>query len=49
EEPLLDKLPCLYQSIPPENWHDSATLIDNLKTVVAEEQQKIVWVESDTW
>ncbi|RXN14214.1 caspase recruitment domain-containing 14 [Labeo rohita] len=49
EEPLLDKLPCLYQSIPPESWHDSTTLIDTLKTVVAEEQQKIVWVESDTW
>ncbi|XP_016136730.1 caspase recruitment domain-containing protein 14 [Sinocyclocheilus grahami] len=49
EEPLLDKLPCLYQSIPPESWHDSATLIDTLKTVVTEEQQKIVWVESDTW
>uniref|UniRef100_A0A673FL39 Caspase recruitment domain family, member 14 n=1 Tax=Sinocyclocheilus rhinocerous TaxID=307959 RepID=A0A673FL39_9TELE len=45
EEPLLDKLPCLYQSIPPESWHDSATLIDTLKTVVSEEQQKIVWVE----
>ncbi|XP_043098791.1 caspase recruitment domain-containing protein 14 isoform X2 [Puntigrus tetrazona] len=49
EEPLLDKLPCLYQSIPPESWHDSATLIETLKTVVSEEQQKIVWVESDTW
>uniref|UniRef100_A0A8C0Y4L2 Caspase recruitment domain family, member 14 n=1 Tax=Cyprinus carpio carpio TaxID=630221 RepID=A0A8C0Y4L2_CYPCA len=49
EEPLLDKLPCLYQSIPPESWHDSATLIDTLKTVVTEEQQKIVWIESDTW
>uniref|UniRef100_A0A671Q091 Caspase recruitment domain family, member 14 n=1 Tax=Sinocyclocheilus anshuiensis TaxID=1608454 RepID=A0A671Q091_9TELE len=49
EEPLLDKLPCLYQSIPPESWHDSTTLIDTLKTVVTEEQQKIVWVESDTW
>ncbi|KAI2663477.1 Caspase recruitment domain-containing protein 14 [Labeo rohita] len=49
EEPLLDKLPCLYQSIPPESWHDSTTLTDTLKTVVAEEQQKIVWVESDTW
>ncbi|KAF4112112.1 hypothetical protein G5714_006907 [Onychostoma macrolepis] len=49
EEPLLDKLPCLYQSIPPESWHDSTTLIDTLKTVVSEEQQKIVWVESDTW
>uniref|UniRef100_A0A672M6B1 Caspase recruitment domain family, member 14 n=1 Tax=Sinocyclocheilus grahami TaxID=75366 RepID=A0A672M6B1_SINGR len=45
EEPLLDKLPCLYQSIPPESWHDSTTLIDTLKTVVSEEQQKIVWVE----
>uniref|UniRef100_A0A8C1XX80 Caspase recruitment domain-containing protein 14 n=1 Tax=Cyprinus carpio TaxID=7962 RepID=A0A8C1XX80_CYPCA len=49
EEPLLDKLPCLYQSIPPESWHDSATLIDTLKMVASEEQQKIVWVESDTW
>uniref|UniRef100_A0A673K746 Caspase recruitment domain family, member 14 n=1 Tax=Sinocyclocheilus rhinocerous TaxID=307959 RepID=A0A673K746_9TELE len=49
EEPLLDKLPCLYQSIPPESWHDRATLIDTLKTVVTEEQQNIVWVESDTW
>ncbi|XP_073708634.1 caspase recruitment domain-containing protein 14 [Garra rufa] len=49
EEPLLDKLPCLYQSIPPESWHDSTTLIDTLKAVVSEEQQKIVWVESDTW
>lgn len=49
EEPFLDKLPCLYQSIHPESWHDSATLVDTLKTVVTEEQNKIVWVESDPW
>ncbi|XP_021332748.1 caspase recruitment domain-containing protein 14 [Danio rerio] len=49
EEPLLDKLPCLYRSIPPESWHDTATLVDTLKTVVTEEQNKIVWVESDPW
>ncbi|XP_051996171.1 caspase recruitment domain-containing protein 14 isoform X2 [Xyrauchen texanus] len=49
EEPLLDKLPCLYRSILPESWHDSTTLVDNLKTAVTEEQNKIVWVESDLW
>lgn len=49
EEPLLDKLPCLYRSIPPESWHDSATLVDTVKTVVREEQNKIVWVEADPW
>ncbi|XP_051986517.1 caspase recruitment domain-containing protein 14-like isoform X1 [Xyrauchen texanus] len=49
EEPLLDKLPCLYRSILPDSWHDSANLVDILKTVVTEEQNKIVWVESDLW
>ncbi|XP_067315562.1 caspase recruitment domain-containing protein 14 [Pseudorasbora parva] len=49
EEPLLDKLPCLYRSIPPESWSDSAALVDTVKTVVREEQNKIVWVEADPW
>ncbi|TRY56346.1 hypothetical protein DNTS_034959 [Danionella cerebrum] len=47
EEPFLEKLPCLYRSIPPESWHDSASLVDTVKSVVREEQSKIVWVESD--
>ncbi|KAL7890917.1 hypothetical protein AOLI_G00003930 [Acnodon oligacanthus] len=49
EEPLLDKLPCLYRTIPPENWSDSASLVDTLLYVVQDEQRKIVWVEPDLW
>ncbi|XP_076871587.1 caspase recruitment domain-containing protein 14 isoform X2 [Brachyhypopomus gauderio] len=49
EELLLDKLPCLYRTIPPDNWSDSAALVDTLKYVVEEEQRKIVWVEPDLW
>ncbi|CAM4623604.1 unnamed protein product [Leuciscus chuanchicus] len=49
EEPLLDKLPCLYRSIRPETWNDSASLVDTVKTVVREEQNNIVWVEADPW
>ncbi|XP_035384253.1 caspase recruitment domain-containing protein 14 isoform X2 [Electrophorus electricus] len=49
EEPLLDKLPCLYRTIPPDTWSDSATLVDTIKHVVQEEQRKIVWVEPDLW
>ncbi|XP_028828685.1 caspase recruitment domain-containing protein 14 [Denticeps clupeoides] len=48
EEPLLDKLPCLYRSVEPDSWSDTS-LLDTVQYVVAEEQAKIVWVESDLW
>ncbi|KAM6971913.1 caspase recruitment domain-containing protein 14 [Aplochiton taeniatus] len=47
EEPLLDKLPCLYRSVSPDSWCDSAALLTSLRTIVWEEQKKIVWVEPD--
>ncbi|XP_034043593.1 caspase recruitment domain-containing protein 14 isoform X3 [Thalassophryne amazonica] len=49
EEPLLDKLPCLYHSMSPDSWCDSATLLTSLRTVIWAEQKKIVWVEPDLW
>ncbi|XP_068178613.1 caspase recruitment domain-containing protein 14 [Antennarius striatus] len=49
EEPLLDKLPCLYHSVAPESWCDQASLLTNLRTIIWEEQRKIVWVEPDVW
>ncbi|KAK7929670.1 hypothetical protein WMY93_006065 [Mugilogobius chulae] len=47
EEPLLDKLPCLYHSMAPDSWCDYNSLLTRLRTVVWEEQKKIVWVEPD--
>uniref|UniRef100_UPI0037E71C03 caspase recruitment domain-containing protein 14 n=1 Tax=Semicossyphus pulcher TaxID=241346 RepID=UPI0037E71C03 len=49
EEPLLDKLPCLYHSVAPDSWCDQASLLTNLRTIIWEEQKKIVWVEPDLW
>ncbi|XP_056136485.1 caspase recruitment domain-containing protein 14 [Lampris incognitus] len=49
EEPLLDKLPCLYRSVAPDTWCDSGSLLTNLRTIIWEEQKKIVWVEPDLW
>nr|XP_020516470.1 caspase recruitment domain-containing protein 14-like [Labrus bergylta] len=49
EEPLLDKLPCLYHSVTPDSWCDQASLLTSLRTIIREEQQKIVWVEPDLW
>ncbi|MCJ8730099.1 hypothetical protein PDJAM_G00114300 [Pangasius djambal] len=49
EEPLLDKLPCLYRTVPPDSWSDSAALLDSVQHIVQEEQHKIVWVEPDLW
>ncbi|XP_054460882.1 caspase recruitment domain-containing protein 14 [Anoplopoma fimbria] len=49
EEPLLDKLPCLYHSVAPDSWCDQTSLLTNLRTVIWEEQKKIVWVEPDLW
>ncbi|XP_037546019.1 caspase recruitment domain-containing protein 14 [Nematolebias whitei] len=49
EEPLLDKLPCLYRSVAPDSWCDQTSLLTSLRTVIWEEQRKIVWVESDPW
>ncbi|XP_041642288.1 caspase recruitment domain-containing protein 14 [Cheilinus undulatus] len=49
EEPLLDKLPCLYHSVPPDSWCDQASLLTSLRTIIWEEQKKIVWVEPDLW
>ncbi|XP_074483982.1 caspase recruitment domain-containing protein 14 isoform X2 [Sebastes fasciatus] len=47
EETLLDKLPCLYHSVAPDSWCDQASLLTSLRTIIWEEQQKIVWVEPD--
>uniref|UniRef100_A0A3B4A5Z6 Uncharacterized protein n=1 Tax=Periophthalmus magnuspinnatus TaxID=409849 RepID=A0A3B4A5Z6_9GOBI len=49
EEPLLDKLPCLYHSMAPDSWCDYSSLLTHLRTVIWEEQKKIVWVEPDLW
>ncbi|KAM4612163.1 caspase recruitment domain-containing protein 14 isoform 2-T2 [Polymixia lowei] len=49
EEPLLDKLPCLYRSLAPDSWCDSNALLTSLRTIIWEEQKKIVWVEPDLW
>uniref|UniRef100_A0A3B4F5G5 Caspase recruitment domain family member 14 n=1 Tax=Pundamilia nyererei TaxID=303518 RepID=A0A3B4F5G5_9CICH len=49
EEPLLDKLPCLYHSVDPESWCDQTSLLTSLRTIIWEEQKKIVWVEPDLW
>lgn len=49
EEPLLDKLPCLYHSVAVDSWCDQASLLTSLRTIIWEEQKKIVWVEPDLW
>ncbi|XP_014859746.1 PREDICTED: caspase recruitment domain-containing protein 14 isoform X2 [Poecilia mexicana] len=49
EEPLLDKLPCLYHSMAPDSWCDQNSLLTSLRTVIWEEQRKVVWVEPDLW
>lgn len=49
EEPLLDKLPCLYHSMAPDSWCDHNSLLTSLRTIIWEEQRKIVWVEPDLW
>ncbi|XP_040893017.1 caspase recruitment domain-containing protein 14 [Toxotes jaculatrix] len=49
EEPLLDKLPCLYHSVAPDSWCDQTSLLTSLHTIIWEEQKKIVWVEPDLW
>ncbi|TWW59760.1 Caspase recruitment domain-containing protein 14 [Takifugu flavidus] len=49
EEPLLDKLPCLYRSVDPDSWCDQNSLLTRLRTVIWEEQRRIVWVEPDLW
>ncbi|CAL1602174.1 unnamed protein product [Knipowitschia caucasica] len=49
EEPLLDKLPCLYHSMAPDSWCDCSSLLTRLRSVIWEEQKKIVWVEPDLW
>uniref|UniRef100_A0A8C5GLC7 CARD domain-containing protein n=1 Tax=Gouania willdenowi TaxID=441366 RepID=A0A8C5GLC7_GOUWI len=49
EEPLLDKLPCLYHRVSPDSWCDQTSLLTNLRTVICVEQRKIVWVEPELW
>lgn len=49
EEPLLDKLPCLYHSVAPDSWCDQNSLLTSLRGIIWEEQKKIVWVEPDMW
>uniref|UniRef100_A0A3P8TAE8 Caspase recruitment domain family, member 14 n=1 Tax=Amphiprion percula TaxID=161767 RepID=A0A3P8TAE8_AMPPE len=49
EEPLLDKLPCLYHTVAPDSWCDQTSLLTSLRTIIWEEQKKIVWVEPDLW
>ncbi|XP_061130989.1 caspase recruitment domain-containing protein 14 isoform X1 [Syngnathus typhle] len=47
EETLLDKLPCLYHRVAPDSWCDQTSLLARLRTIIWEEQRKIVWVEPD--
>ncbi|XP_077427040.1 caspase recruitment domain-containing protein 14 isoform X2 [Vanacampus margaritifer] len=49
EETLLDKLPCLYHRMAPDSWCDQTSLLTRLRTIIREEQRKIVWVEPDLW
>ncbi|XP_068445393.1 caspase recruitment domain-containing protein 14 [Clinocottus analis] len=49
EEPLLDKLPCLFHSVAPDSWCDQASLLTNLRTIIWEEQKKVVWVGPEMW
>ncbi|XP_077380388.1 caspase recruitment domain-containing protein 14 [Festucalex cinctus] len=49
EETLLDKLPCLYHRVAPDSWCDQTSLLTRLRTIIWEEQKKIVWVEPDLW
>ncbi|XP_038834984.1 caspase recruitment domain-containing protein 14 [Salvelinus namaycush] len=49
EESLLDKLPCLCRSVSPDSWYDKTTLLTTLRSIIWEEQKKIVWVEPDLW
>uniref|UniRef100_A0AAQ4PZC3 Caspase recruitment domain family, member 14 n=1 Tax=Gasterosteus aculeatus aculeatus TaxID=481459 RepID=A0AAQ4PZC3_GASAC len=49
EEPLLDKLPCLYHSVAQDSWCDQNSLLTHLRTIIWEEQKKIVWAEPDLW
>ncbi|KAG7491651.1 hypothetical protein MATL_G00005990 [Megalops atlanticus] len=49
EEPLLDKLPCLYRRLPPDSWNGTTALLGMLRSTILEEQNKIVWVEPDLW
>ncbi|KAM4750282.1 caspase recruitment domain-containing protein 14 [Anableps anableps] len=49
EEPLLDKLPCLYHNMASDSWCDQNSLLTSLRTIIWEEQRKIVWVEPDLW
>ncbi|XP_035493976.1 caspase recruitment domain-containing protein 14 [Scophthalmus maximus] len=49
EEPLLDKLPCLYHTVASDSWCDQTSLLTRLRTIIWEEQKKIVWVEPDLW
>ncbi|CAN9510791.1 unnamed protein product [Ophioblennius macclurei] len=49
EEPLLDKLPCLYRRMAPDSWCDQNSLLTGLRGVIWEEQKKVVWVEPDLW
>ncbi|KAL1006084.1 hypothetical protein UPYG_G00067690 [Umbra pygmaea] len=48
EESLLDKLPCLYRSVSPSSWTDN-NMLNTLRSIIWEEQKKIVWVEPDLW
>ncbi|XP_069511292.1 caspase recruitment domain-containing protein 14 [Ambystoma mexicanum] len=47
EESLLDKLPCLCRTIPPDNWNDMESLLSNVKVAVGDEQKRTVWIEQE--
>ncbi|TNN25144.1 Caspase recruitment domain-containing protein 14 [Liparis tanakae] len=49
EEALLDKLPCLHRRVAPDAWSDHGSLLAGLRSIIWEEQKKIVWVEPDLW
>ncbi|XP_069055816.1 caspase recruitment domain-containing protein 14 isoform X1 [Pleurodeles waltl] len=47
EESCLDKLPCLYRTIPPDSWHDIDSLLNHVKAAVGDEQKRTVWIEQE--
>ncbi|XP_043923349.1 caspase recruitment domain-containing protein 10 isoform X2 [Protopterus annectens] len=47
EEKQLEKLPCLYSVVEPNNWGRSEELIRVVRDQIQKEQKKVIWIESD--
>lgn len=45
EEGELDRVPCLYSSLAPDNWSDLDSLLNCVRLAIADEQKKVVWTE----